>query len=546
MIPFIFWMFSFISMASEGTNAVSLPDGSVVIADVFVEEEIFQPFQRPKRISLNPRLKLQAMRYAEFFDQRIRQVSNNESSSLSFFIDLSKFEQSYIYVVKDQQELRRYCAHGRGKSYRPAGDTLVTDYACSMGKEIFLIEGKFRELNLKDQALLLMHEKATTMRDIDGGRDFELVGTFFNDSRILLDVSYRQQQGNNRKLSPTEYEMVDGFYRSSLDLVAFYFSKTLERKFRVSENGGGLIFGEGIVEDGAFLGVGSVISGKVHLLAGSQIVGSLIKGNSTLFAGVRVINSKLIQKNESSDLMQVGEGTVIRESDIRLQVIDLGKDSEIDKSTIFCHSLKTGKNFKFKLSKIGPDYWHRLSLTLTDNQSLQNGQITDEDQIRGIPFGYQIVDLNFTLENVLTPCSGLSEQEVVKNSRNCIGISYDKKEMEEWLRAIKTDSAVIQPTKIRNFKMHGIFYSVIDSFNFSANIHASSEDIHQGAIEAPHYMVYNGHFFRVKARQMTNLKSFEFRKFQFSWAVLKDAINRAGGEVLNGHNYPLNMPLVKE
>ena len=221
------WTFASSGNDGGGGDVVITPDDDVVLADPFLNSNAPQPNNMPPMRSLNPRILHTVKSYLDvikptlgfFMSLRpIRPIFWESSIYKQIEKLTSRQSELRFYGVQNQAELNQFCAPGGEKKYiLPEGYT-VKQVACTAGNETFLVEPLFAQLSLKDQALLLIHERLTTITDTYGGKNYSAIARFTTGLGTFINV-YKTQNGHenrivNYKLTSTQVERLSQMYLS--------------------------------------------------------------------------------------------------------------------------------------------------------------------------------------------------------------------------------------------------------------------------------------------------------------------------------------------
>jgi hypothetical protein len=298
------------SEGGGGGDAVILPNGDVVLADIFLDRNGPQPANMPRRISLNPKLLLQLKIYGQFFtkvfektDIFVESSNNNEVNEIIKLLQVLGVRENDLvfYAVKDQDELNTYCASGGTKSYLLPDGAKVTQVACTSGVEVYLVESLFKKMNLLNQALLLIHERLTTLRDQFGGKNYGAIAGVTTGLGEILKQAYLQQNKKYNDLSESEKLNVHHFYEGLIELV--YRNKEIPLTvldWDIHKNGGGLVKRGAEVDESAFVGATSVITQSTSIAAKAIVVNSSFIGKIKIDEESSIINSSIKANRFSS------------------------------------------------------------------------------------------------------------------------------------------------------------------------------------------------------------------------------------------------------
>ena len=325
-----------------GGDAVILPDDSVVLADPFLNSGAPQPNNMPPMRSLNPRLLQVADSYLKASLFHLELMSPGEGNQESLHSDIAQQIKALslrrndlrFYAVRDQTELSLFCAPGGRKSYVLPSGAKVEQVACTAGNETFLVEPLFLRMSLKDQTLLLIHERLTTLRDAQGGKNYSAIARFTTGLGIYLDI-YREQYKNRfRTLTEKEQKSLTEFY-IAIEEIERRNSEITEDSFQwyAAHTGGGRVHNLSDVAEDAVIGLGFVVGKKSVVKSGAVLKRAYLSGCIPQFV---VGERSVIDQVNLWDLkkLQVGDDSTVLKSELSGQ-IELG-----DKS--FLNSVKVG------------------------------------------------------------------------------------------------------------------------------------------------------------------------------------------------------------
>jgi hypothetical protein len=251
-----------------GGDIVRFPDGKVTIADPFLNPQGPQPNGLPPLRMLHPRLVYtvgQAVRALKTLDSGDSCPKN--SSSCEVFATLEKFVKEpasvRVFVTQTTEEMNMYCASGGPKSYTLPDGATVERAACTSGDDMFLVTPLFAQLGLGDQALLILHERLTTLRDQLGGRNYGAVSATVAGLKAALGIAKEQATGGARALSEQQVKALAEMYVGLAELqdldAAYAGDNATAFGWTITPNGGAKIKDKIRLESGVFAGVTSRI-----------------------------------------------------------------------------------------------------------------------------------------------------------------------------------------------------------------------------------------------------------------------------------------------
>lgn len=211
-----------------------------------------------------------------------------------------------------------FCASGGRKNYNLPDGVKVEQVACTAGNETFLVEPLFRRLSIKDQALLLIHERLTTLRDKMGGKNYSAIARITTGLRIYLTLAREQSANQYRHLSDEEMNTLTNFYISveelekrDKELEPDSFAWTAHR------------YGGGRVHNTSFISANSLIS-----------LNSLVRAECQIGDEVTLINSRL------ENNVKIGSGTELNDVHVYMQA-QIGENNKL-KDLIVGQKVETG------------------------------------------------------------------------------------------------------------------------------------------------------------------------------------------------------------
>jgi hypothetical protein len=382
-----------------GGDVVILPNGDVVLADVFLDRNQPQPDNMPRRISLNPLLMLQIKKYNEFLRhqlnrvKKVNELGDSHNEILNLFKKLeSRDDKIIFYSVKDDKELNTYCASGGTKAYILPNDAKVTQVACTSGDEVFLVEPLFKKMSILQQSLLLMHERMTTLKDQYGGKNYGAIAGVTSGLGEIVNQVYNQQQSRLTKLTPVQQIRIHNFYQGLIELS--YRNSNIPSTvmdWKIHQNGGGFLQTEATVDPEAFVGATSVISSGVEVEQGAVLLEATVIGSS----------------------IRIGKDSRLVSSTISAENLELGSGSKIDKSILEISNFNSGNGFSMRESNI--TVRNNNLIALNPNQKILKGFI--ESNYRNYFYkGQQVNYPQFSLPVTQSLCQE-SMKEMLKKAK---------------------------------------------------------------------------------------------------------------------------------
>lgn len=368
-----------------GGDAVVLPDGRVVLADVFLNHNQPQPNNMPRRISLNPVLLIQLQVYSNFLERHLKNRGFESSDILEEVKPLGERDNDIVYyAVNNVTELNTYCASGGRKAYTLPDGAAVTQVACTGGMETFIVEPIFKRMDIQHQALLLFHERLTTLRDQYGGKNYGAIAGVTAGLDKMLEIAYEQQTGKRRILAPAEVRKLELLNQAIVELE--YRNKEVSPElldWKIHPNGGGFIGSKNsVVQNDAFIDVHSYLNGKLSLQDKVEIIKSTVTGNLSMALGSRLEKSTIVGDSE------IGEQTSITNSWIEASEIEIGfrvkvKDSTIHKwSSRILRGQSCSKNVDHYAFDPTCDKFRHLSrIKVEDDTTIKEAQIAATNEM---------------------------------------------------------------------------------------------------------------------------------------------------------------------
>jgi hypothetical protein len=518
---FLFILLSCFSQGLFASDAVILKDGSVVLADVFLDQDADQLSNRPKAIALNPRLILQAKLYAQFMDQRILSILEDKDGPN--FLDLIDPQDIGFlhYIVKDVEELGKFCSPGTGKRFILESNENISKVACSVGKETYFVGPSFVKLSLQEQALVIIHERFTLLRDDRGGRDFGNVGKVVTMARSFLRIAYEQQQRNFRTLENSELLAIESFYSSLIYLLSHNISQTyaFTTNWKIHPNGGGILLASPNVDPEAFIDHSSKVVAPVIIKKRARIINTEL-GDQVFIGEDVIIESSLFDFfTTSASSLRLEDGSSIIKSNLNNSDLVLGRNSILRDSQISDVSLKIGKGVLINDSRIDFTDDHK-EFEIISKEVLQHAVITSATNQnyapKGIELDYSGVDINEeNLNKIYFSNSQQSENDIPK-SETQDGTT---------VTVLRQASKVVRDT-----------YSFEPRWNITLLSYTAQVrffEVNPPELDRDPYMISGGHFLPCGKYRFRSIFHINFKGQDLLWRAVGTQIYENGGKIFS-------------
>lgn len=256
-----------------GGDVVILPDDSVVLADPFIDSGAPQPNNMPPLRAMNPRILQVINLYNKASSFLIEDFADKESDINLTLAELATRNNDLrFYGVQSQEELNQFCAPGGRKIYKLPNGAMIQQVACTAGNETFIVEPLFIRLSLRDQGLLLIHERLTTLRDQYGGKNYSAIARFTTGLNLYLSLYKEQIKKKYRVLTESEQKLLSDFY-IAIEEIEKRNSEVDDDSFQwiAHKNGGGRVHVAAIVDDSAFISLDSVVTKGSEIAANTSV-----------------------------------------------------------------------------------------------------------------------------------------------------------------------------------------------------------------------------------------------------------------------------------
>lgn len=392
-----------------GGDVVILPNDKVVIADPFLDHSGHQPNNMPPLRAINPRLMQIAALYAEAAKSHLNNLSPKRGSDIVDEISklTTRGSDLRFYAVENEKHLNQFCAPGGKKSYKLPPNYVVSQVACTAGNETFLVENLFVRLSMREQVLLLIHERLTTLRDQYGGKNYSAIARLTTGLNKYLDIYQEQAQGRFRTLSEAEVSALTDFYIAAEEIQYRNSDPTLDSfQWRAHSKGGGRVH----------------LMAKVHPTATIGIVDRITK-NISVGANSRV--SGLTSQAENTPI-EIGENTTIYNIDVKsLSPVKIGNRARLSNVFFHVYSLSVGSDVLIEDSSFVQNFRHRyglsildMKLTISDGVKVQKSQIEAPVEMKFADFllGREVQIQNSKVYLVLQSDSRIGERTKISDS----------------------------------------------------------------------------------------------------------------------------------
>lgn len=405
------------SMVGGGGDVVILPNDSVVLADPWINANTIQPSNMPPMRVMNPKILQAIQAYSSASKKVIDELSGKEITNLMQTLGTLNNELRF-YGVRDADELNDFCASGGKKNYKLPTGHQVQQVACTAGSETFFIEPLFQKLSLRGQALLLIHERLTTLRDRLGGKNYLAIANFTTGLNVFLDLYSEQVKRKFRPLSEVEQKLLTDFYSATEEL-AKRNQDTNSDSFQWSAHvlGGGRVHSLAHVDPNAIIAVDSAVPKDSEIASGARVQGLYndtlmpinLKENAVL-ENISLQRSKATSWRDDSKLKYnflVGQNSIVRNTKILSHNFVLGMNTSISDSDIDSFDgMSIGDGVLFQDAEV--QYFGDLSIA--NDQKLINQKLIYEIKNSYFPEGTEIKPIDQTIS--CTDTSGISESSL--------------------------------------------------------------------------------------------------------------------------------------
>lgn len=409
-------------------DVIVLPDDSVVLADPFIDADAStQQGDGPLLQLLNPRI-YQTIAIYKSVSENLNSRFAAKQSAINAILNqlLDKRTKLRFYGLPSAEEMNKYCFAGRPIYTIPSG-AKVEQAACTRGDDTFIVKPLFLKLSLRDQAMLLIHERLTTIADDRGWINFVAISKYTTGLNTYLNLYNDQVKRIYRILTDDEQTKLSNFYASIVEIEnrnEGYGAPTATFNWLVHKNGGGLYHPRAIVSESAFISLNTMIFEESELGDNSRVINvsaintyspgryyqdviSLIGfplklGANSVLENVslnyknaveyrlRVIrvgdNTKILNTkfNELQKEITIGDNVVIKSSTIHHYNSYLGNNVAITDSTVMMPTLTLGNGVVIQNSKLN---FQSKSVKVNSNEQLINQSVVEDDMNKYFPIG---------------------------------------------------------------------------------------------------------------------------------------------------------------
>lgn len=420
-----------------GGDVIILPNDTVVLADPFIDSGARQPNNMPPLRALNPRILAGITSYQKVLSKFLAKFIVNHKSDIEPLIATLAVRKNDLrfYGVQNAEELNNFCAPGGRKIYKLPNGAQVQQVACTAGNETFLVEPLFTRLSLRDQSLLLIHERLTTLRDQYGGKNYSAIARFTTGLNVYLNLYRDQAKEKFEKLNETETKQLTDFYVATEE-IELRDKEVTENSFQWMAHpyGGGPVHLSSDVDPSALISLNTFIPGQAMVGQNAKVInlitnlssklrieaGALVKNAyfnvNDVFVGANseVVNSRLTYSQHyttsgyyrvpvgkpEQGVIRIGENVKILNSKIAGHLLTFAKDVLIDNSQIqdnenskYLADLNVGEKVSIKNSKFVMN-----DIEIGNDVIFSNTKINYPNSVKKIAANQDLTDLSLSQE----------------------------------------------------------------------------------------------------------------------------------------------------
>lgn len=419
---------------STRADVIVLPDDSVVLADPFIDAVATQEGGGPLLQLLNPRIYQTIALY-----KKVSMTAPFVSDEANKMFDrlLNKRTDLRFYGLDSAEEMNKYCFGGKPVYKIPSGAS-VQQVACTKGTDTFIVKPLFLKLNIRDQAMLLIHERLTTITDDRGWINFVAVARFTNGLNTFLKIYDEQGRREFRELTDLEKDNLYNYYIAVFEIQNRNADYGTINTFnwKVHKNGGGVVHVGAFVDPTAFISLNSVVADKSDIHAGAKVINLTFSGNNN----PRFAPSTTLGENSSMNNVNlvnvkkvlIGSNTTVTASHLEAMIANLGDNVSVHDSTIWANSFifKNGVNLK----RVQIRYFN-TDLTIAENEQASDQVMSAELANKYYPAGVIPKPFSLTVKVPLFKCvlNTKSEKKSWQWSDSDLDVNGDGSTISGWI-----------------------------------------------------------------------------------------------------------------
>lgn len=388
---------------STRADVIVLPDDSVVLADPFIDAVATQEGGGPLLQLLNPRI-YQTIALYKKVSLTAAFVSNDASAMFDRL--LNKRTDLRFYGLNSAEEMNRYCFGGKPVYTIPSGAS-VQQVACTKGTDTFIVKPLFLKLSIRDQAMLLIHERLTTITDDRGWINFVAVARYTNGLNTFLKIYDEQARREYRELTDLEKDNLYNYYIALLEIQnrnADY-GNISTFNWKVHKNGGGLVHVGAFVDPTAFVSLNSVVTDKSEIKTDAKVINLMFRGdNDARYAPALILGENTTINNldlYNVKKVLVGVNTTITNTVVDSEQVNAGDNVLVGDSWIAAKTITLKNGVNVKRSQIA---YQGKDLLIADNEQVSDQVIKAEFADMYYPAGVIPKPFSLTVKVPLFKC----------------------------------------------------------------------------------------------------------------------------------------------
>lgn len=421
-------------------DVIVLPDDSVVLADPFIDADAStQSGEGPLLQLLNPRI-YQTIAIYKSVSENLNSRFAARQSSINAILNqlLDKRTNLRFYGLPSAEEMNKYCFAGRPIYTIPSG-AKVEQAACTRGNDTFIVKPLFLKLSLRDQAMLLIHERLTTIADDRGWINFAAIAKYTTGLNTYLNLYNEQVKRVYRTLTDDEQKKLSNFYSSIVEIEnrnEGYGAPTATFNWLVHKNGGGLYHPQAIVSETAFISLNTTVFAESEISDNAKVINASATNSTNIYLPGQVIGFPL----------KLGANAVVENvtfnyqpaSEYKKRIIRIGDNSKIQ-NTVFIelkNEITIGENVSVKNSTL-----HHYNNYLGNNVVISDSTV----KMPTLTLGNGVVIQNSKLDFQ-------SKSVKVNSNEQLINQSVVQADMDKYYPVGVVPKAFVQTIKVSNFK----------------------------------------------------------------------------------------------